>query len=99
MTSQPSGTALLPPLPMDDAIWEQVAETLSLSPQQTQIVELILRGYQDKQIAVETGLAISTVRTYLRRTFDRTQTPDRIGLVLRIFAMAQEIANANCRQS
>jgi len=79
------------PLPMDEATWEIIIDQLGLSPQQTRIVELILRGQQDKHIAAELNLSASTVRTYLTRIFIRTDVTDRVGLVLRVFAMAQEI--------
>ena len=86
-----------PPFPMEPSVWAEVATSLSLSPQQTQIVELILRGRQDKEIAVEMGLSFSTVRTYLTRIFNRTGVPDRLSLVLLIFAKAQQIARGRCR--
>lgn len=74
---------------MDKATWQRVANDLLLSPQQTRIVELILRGHQDKEIAAELSLSVPTVRTYLTRIFARTEVVDRMALVLRIFAMAQ----------
>ena len=80
--------------PMNAETWHSVAETLSLSPQQARIVELILCGKQDKQIASELELSVPTVRTYLKRIFDRTETSDRLSLVLYIFAIAQEMTAA-----
>lgn len=75
--------------PMDDATWRRVADGLGFSPQQTRIVELILCNRQDKEIAAELSLTIPTVRTYLSRAFVRTGVSDRLGLVLRVFSMAQ----------
>jgi len=92
-------TADLPILPMDAAIWQEVANQLALPPQQIRIVELILRGQQDKEIASGLGLSFATVRTYLKRIFDRLEVSDRVGLVLRIFAMAQELAATRSQQS
>ncbi len=80
----------LPPLPCDVRTWDAIANTLELSAQQKRIVELLLSGCRDKQIATELNLTVPTVRTYLKRIFDRVGAPDRLGLVLRIFAMAQE---------
>ncbi|MCG8448116.1 MAG: helix-turn-helix transcriptional regulator [Pirellulales bacterium] len=86
-----SGTSPdLPPLPMERAVWQKVTDRLVLSPQQTRIVELILRGLQDKEIASILNLKVPTVRDYLRRIFDRTGTTSRLALVLHIFALAQE---------
>lgn len=78
------------PLPMDQATWDTIAETLELSPQQKRIVELILQGQQDKEIAATMELTIPTVSTYLKRIFARTGVSSRMQLVLRIFAMAQD---------
>ncbi len=79
-----------PSLPCDTHVWDIIADELELSAQQKRIVELLLCGSRDKQIAGELGLTFATVRTYLKRIFDRVGVPDRLGLVLRIFAMAQQ---------
>lgn len=92
-------TADLPPLPMDAATWQEIAQQLALPPQQLRIVELLLRGQQDKAIASELGLSFPTVRTYLKRIFERIEVSDRVGLVLRVFAMAQTITTTRCQQS
>jgi DNA-binding CsgD family transcriptional regulator len=79
----------LPPFLSADA-WQHVVESLQLSPQQARIVALILHGKQDKEIAVELGLNRYTIRTYLRRVFDRTGLEDRMALVLHIFAVCSQ---------
>lgn len=88
-----------PPLPLDPSIWVEVADVLELSPQQARIVELLLRGRRDKQIALELGLGVPTVRTYLGRIFLRVAVEDRVGLILRVFAVAQEIQANGCHHS
>jgi DNA-binding NarL/FixJ family response regulator len=65
-----------------------VAERLAISPQQKRIVELILCGKQDRDIADALGLTVPTVRTYLTRVFARVGATDRMDLVLRVFALA-----------
>ena len=80
----------LPPLPMAEAVWHEISRLLELPPQQAKVVELILRGMQDKEIAAALGLSFPTVRTHLRRIFDRLEVTDRVGVVLRVFAMAQK---------
>jgi DNA-binding NarL/FixJ family response regulator len=82
-------------LPMNQATWQTIAEELQLSPQQTRIVELILCGYQDKDIAAELSLSVPTIRTYLKRTFDRVEVADRMGLVLHVFSIAQKHATSS----
>jgi DNA-binding NarL/FixJ family response regulator len=66
--------------------WDACVEALKLSPRQTAIVRLILRGKKDKEIAAETGLSKHTVRTYLKRVFDRFDVSDRTALVFQILS-------------
>jgi DNA-binding CsgD family transcriptional regulator len=67
--------------------WQHIVAELQLSRQQARIVALILQGKQDKEIAAELKLNRYTIRTYLRRVFDRALLEDRMGLVLRILAL------------
>jgi DNA-binding NarL/FixJ family response regulator len=79
----PANDLPLSPAPLD---WDACVDALKLSPRQTAIVRLILRGKKDKEIAAETGLSKHTVRTYLNRIFDRFEVSDRTALVLQILA-------------
>jgi DNA-binding NarL/FixJ family response regulator len=88
-----TGTASPTPrteLPCGHQLWLAMADELALSPQQRRIVELLLLGYQDKQIAKALTISVPTVRTYLKRIFDRVGVADRVGLLLHLFAMAVE---------
>jgi DNA-binding NarL/FixJ family response regulator len=78
----------LPPLPLPPPIWDRIANSLQLPPQQKRIVELILRNRCDKQIAADMQLCRPTVRTYLSRIFSRLQVSDRQELVLLVFRMS-----------
>lgn len=82
-------------LPMDQSTWKAVSRSLALPPQQVRIVENILCGKQDKEIAETLGVSIPTVRTYLGRIFDRLGVHDRLSLVLHIFAKTQEFGRTN----
>jgi len=62
--------------------WSDIVRVLRLSPGQAKVVELILRGQKDKEIARQLKLRHSTVRTYLNRAFQRLGVTDRVGLVL-----------------
>jgi DNA-binding NarL/FixJ family response regulator len=96
-SSAATAPLLLGELPCDPRTWRRVAEDLALSPQQERIVELILRGKQDREIATELALTVPTVRTYLTRTYRRVDVPDRMHLVLRIFSIAQSIVTGRHR--
>lgn len=78
-------------LPLATETWLAVASVLELSPQQRRIVELLLCGCRDKQIAHELGLSVPTVRTYLGRIFLKLGVQDRIELILRVFTTAQAL--------
>ena len=82
------GEAMLP-LPLCEVEWQRVVEVLALSPQQARIVELILRGMRDKQIALALGLRVPTVRTHLSRLFARLHIADRVELILKVFAICR----------
>jgi DNA-binding NarL/FixJ family response regulator len=88
------------PLPLTAVQWTAIAQALALSPQQTRIVELILRGMKDKDIADELRLTVPTVRTYLSRIFSKLEVDDRVGLILHVFSLAQEFAlRDQCHQT
>lgn len=74
----------LPPLPFSETLWDRIAAKLRFSPQQKRIVELILRKQQDKEIAELIDLQVPTVRTYMRRVFQSTQTANRVELLILI---------------
>lgn len=82
-------TRKLPPLPLTFEHWETIARGLRLPRQERRIAELILRHQCDKQIAANMGIAYPTVRTYIRRLFDRLGVADREELILLVFRLAQ----------
>ena len=77
--------------------WQQVVAELGLSPQQARVVALLLEGKQDKQIAAAMRLRVSTLRTYFSRIFERTDTGDRVGLILRVFECVYTPPRSNSR--
>ena len=44
-----------------------------VTPRQAQILDRALKGLTDKEIAVDLGIAVSTVRTYLERFYRENQ--------------------------
>ena len=53
-----------------------------------------LEGRHDKEIAIELHLKVPTVRTYLRRTFDKTGASDRRELMAIAYARVSEMRAA-----
>ena len=80
-----------PPLPLDSAHWQAIVQAMQLSPQQAKIVELVLRGMCDKQIATAMGISEPTIRTYLQRISARTHTHGRMELALRVLAVSHQV--------
>lgn len=48
-----------------------------LSPRETQVLQLVANGYENKQIAHELELSEATVKTYMRGIFDRLEVTSR----------------------
>jgi DNA-binding NarL/FixJ family response regulator len=81
------------PSPLTAEEWIALVADSQLPPQQARVVELILRGFKDKEIASEMGISFPTVRTYLARIFARFDVSDRSGVILRLF----DLHNRRCR--
>jgi DNA-binding NarL/FixJ family response regulator len=79
--------------PLTPQEWDYASRALMLTRQQTRIVEQLLHGRQDKQIADELRLSRATVRTHLTRLFARLGVLDRLQLVLRVLACVREWHN------
>jgi DNA-binding NarL/FixJ family response regulator len=84
------GQKELKPMLLSPREWTHVVERMRLTPQQTKIVELILRGARDKQIARMLGLRAPTIRTHLRAIFQKHGLYDRVELVLQCFSVARD---------
>ena len=66
--------------------WRNVTEHLELSVRQTEICRRILEGLSDKEMADSIGIALPTVRTHLRRLYEKLGVYDRTELVVQLFA-------------
>jgi DNA-binding NarL/FixJ family response regulator len=86
--SPPAAQPVVPPQ-FAPARWRRIVKVLRLSPQQANVVALIMHGRRDKQIAADLTLSPSTVRTHLRGVFTRLDVQDRVELVLRVFATSK----------
>ncbi len=63
---------------------EAGAGTFGLSTSQVKLAELISLGHDLASAADELGVSVNTVRTQLRRMFEKTQTHNQAGLISRL---------------
>ncbi len=80
-----------PPLPLNEDHWQAIVEAMQLSPQQARIVELVLRGMGDRQIATAMEIGEPTIRTYLQRIFRRTNSRGRMELAMRVLDVSHQV--------
>jgi DNA-binding NarL/FixJ family response regulator len=75
-------------LPLEPEHWQAIFRKMQLSSRQASLVELLLRGMGDKQIAARMGVREPTIRTYLNRIWKRTRTRGRMELAMRVLAVS-----------
>ena len=66
--------------------WREILEHLRLSPQQAQILDLLLRGVGDENIAPTVGLRKSTVRADIAPPLARPRANNRAELAMQVLA-------------
>ncbi len=81
----------LPPLPLEADHWQAVCRAMQLSAQQVQVLELLLRGAGQKQIAAALGISQPTLKTYLDRIAARTGARGRMQLAMHVMAVSHEV--------
>ena len=75
--------------------WIALADSLSLSPRQSQIGRYLCSGFSDKQISNALQISVPTVRTHLSRLFLKFDVQDRHELVIIFFHHFREQYSAN----
>lgn len=60
---------------------EKATETFALSPAQSALAERLASGHDLASAASELGVSVNTVRTQLRRMFEKTSTHSQAGLI------------------
>ena len=73
------------------AAWTRVAHHLGLSARQADVVHLLLSSMTIRGAADELGLRPDTVKTYLKRTYQRLEITSRLELAIRIMSAAADI--------
>ena len=53
---------------------------IRLSPRQSELLEFVVQGWKNKEIAVAMGLSESTVKAYLATLCDKAGVKDRLAL-------------------
>jgi DNA-binding CsgD family transcriptional regulator len=74
--------------------WSELKRDLGLSPRQADVVEQLLLGHSDKQIAHELQMSVPTVRTHLCRLFTRFGVEDRCELIVHVYCCFREKCQA-----
>ena len=74
--------------------WAELKQHLALSPRQADVVEQLLLGHSDKQIAHELTMSVPTVRTHLCRLFTRFGVEDRCELIVHVYSCFRERCRA-----
>jgi DNA-binding NarL/FixJ family response regulator len=62
-------------------------EVSSLSPRETEIVSLLAQGHLYKEIADELNISLETVRTHIRRVYEKLQVNTRTEAVVKYLGL------------
>lgn len=60
---------------------QTIATVFNVTPRETQILDLLCLGYEDKEITATLGISLGTLRTYMSRLFRKSRQRRRSGLV------------------
>ena len=58
------------------------ARRSALTPREVQVVDLVERGYKNKEIALSLGIRTGTVKIHLKHIFEKTGIRGRYGLAI-----------------
>jgi DNA-binding CsgD family transcriptional regulator len=78
------------PDPVDEVVIDLWLHNLDLSAREGEVLALLLQGFRAGQIALRTGVSVSTVRKRLRRLLAKTGTSSQAELVARCRARGVE---------
>ena len=70
------------------------AETEQLSPRESEVLELLAKGYLYKEIAEQTGLTYATVHTHIRHIYEKLQVRSRTEAVAKHLAQSRSPVGA-----
>jgi len=67
-----------------DNVIGQAKEKFRLTARETTVVRHLMKGWTNKEIANEMGLAVQTVKQYLKHILEKTRTTTRTGIVMQV---------------
>ena len=67
-----------------DKVIVQATETFQLTARETMVVQHLLKGWVNKEIANEMGVAVQTIKEHLKHIADKTRTTTRTGIAMKI---------------
>jgi len=68
----------------DDNVVVQAKETFHLTDREITVVQHLLKGWTNKEIANEMGLALQTVKEHFKHILEKTKTTTRTGIVMQV---------------
>lgn len=79
--------------------WNETAETLRLTNRETQVCQKLFEGITRNQIAEDLGIKPRTVRHYMEHIHEKLAVKNRVGVVLRIIQLRDELGDTHVTAS
>jgi DNA-binding NarL/FixJ family response regulator len=64
---------------------EKAKEQFHLTDRETEVIEHLMKGWTNKEIANEIAISEQTVKEHIKHIMDKTQTTTRTGILVQIF--------------
>ncbi len=74
---------------------EKIFREKKLTPQQRKIVNLLIQGLSNKEIAMSLGLSINTVKTYLKNLAMKLGVKSRLEIVMALSHPALSVSKTD----
>ena len=74
------------PFFIKESRWCEITRTLKISGRESEIIQYIMAGETEGEIASSLGISAHTVHTHLERLYNKLKVNSRAQLITRIFA-------------
>lgn len=64
---------------------DRLMERFQFTEREQEVIQCLMKGWINKEIASELGIALPTVKEHIRHIMDKTKTTTRTGVLMRIF--------------